>query len=115
MARQLIANLERDFAPEEYHDRHQERIREYLQSKADGEEVELPEPGEEPAEVVDLMAALEQSLRRAGGDGADDDLADRSKEELYELAQERDLPGRSSMSKDELVTALRDTDTRESA
>jgi hypothetical protein len=31
----------------------------------------------------------------------------RTKAELYEMAQERDIPGRSQMSKDELVAALR--------
>lgn len=32
-----------------------------------------------------------------------------TKDELYERAQELELDGRSSMSKDELVTALRDS------
>ncbi|CAN5572723.1 MAG: PRC-barrel domain-containing protein [Iamia sp.] len=36
----------------------------------------------------------------------DDDLASLSKAELYELAQDRDLSGRSSMTKQELVDAL---------
>ncbi|MEX1025590.1 MAG: addiction module toxin RelE [Planctomycetota bacterium] len=34
-------------------------------------------------------------------------LEARSKQELYNLAQERDVPGRSSMTKDELLRALR--------
>jgi len=34
------------------------------------------------------------------------DLDELSKEELYELAQERDIPGRSTMSKEELKEAL---------
>lgn len=32
---------------------------------------------------------------------------DRTKDELYELAQERDIPGRSDMNKAELIKALR--------
>ncbi len=34
-------------------------------------------------------------------------LADRSKDELYNMAKDRGIPGRSRMSKDELVKALR--------
>ncbi|WP_343346105.1 Rho termination factor N-terminal domain-containing protein [Sphingomicrobium sp. XHP0239] len=33
---------------------------------------------------------------------------ERTKEELYDLAQEIDLEGRSDMTKDELIAALRD-------
>jgi DNA end-binding protein Ku len=50
--------------------------------------------------------------RRAGrassnGDGGSGDLAGLSKEELYELAKEADVPGRSDMSKKELLDALK--------
>jgi DNA end-binding protein Ku len=38
-----------------------------------------------------------------------------TKTELYELAQQRDLPGRSGLSKDELVAALRAADTEAGA
>jgi hypothetical protein len=34
-------------------------------------------------------------------------LDDLTKDELYELAQESDVEGRSGMTKDELITALR--------
>ncbi len=40
-------------------------------------------------------------------DGEDDGLDDLSKAELYEKATDADIEGRSSMSKDELIEALR--------
>jgi DNA end-binding protein Ku len=69
---------------------------------------------DEPSPVPDLMAALRESLDAArgiskkddDGDDDDDELGGLTREELYERAQERDLPGRSSMSKKELIEAL---------
>jgi DNA end-binding protein Ku len=68
------------------------------------------------------MAALKASLDRVragagagGGDGGGDgngddpggdDLDDLSRDELYERAQDAEIPGRSSMSKKELIDAL---------
>jgi sporulation protein YlmC with PRC-barrel domain len=50
-------------------------------------------------------------VRAASGNGANagssGDLSKMSRDELYELAQRRDVPGRSDMTKDELVRALR--------
>ena len=40
--------------------------------------------------------------------GKSDAYEDWTKEELYERAQELDIDGRSEMSKDELIEALRD-------
>lgn len=48
------------------------------------------------------MSATEQTARPAGTAK----YSDMSREELYELAQERDIDGRSQMSKDELEGAL---------
>lgn len=41
-----------------------------------------------------------------GGTGQQEDLVDLTREELYELAKEKGIPGRSDMSKDELIRAL---------
>lgn len=41
------------------------------------------------------------------GDGKDE-LADATRAELYEKAKEADIPGRSSMNKDDLIEALHD-------
>lgn len=118
MAQQIIDSLTTDWDPSRYRDTHRERVLELIETKARGEEV-VVERAPERAPVVDLMAALEASVRdagqrrrgggerRGGGDRDRDRLADRSREELYEEAQERDIPGRSKMSKEELIDALR--------
>jgi DNA end-binding protein Ku len=82
-------------------------------------EVEPEETG--GAEIIDLMAALKRSLEGAeGGSGrrrparrsparrrSGPPLEELSKEQLYERAQKLDVEGRSSMTKDQLVRALR--------
>ena len=105
--------------------------------KAGEDVVEVPdavaadEDDEEGAEVIDLMEVIKRNLRgasappprqerrssaggrsggsrRAGrGSGAEERLEDLSKSDLYARAQEADVPGRSSMSKPELIRALR--------
>jgi DNA end-binding protein Ku len=97
-----------------------------------GAEEDEDEDGE-GADVIDLMEVIKRNLGggKAGGGGAprkskparrapraassrrkrddkgDEDLADLSKDELYERAQRADVPGRSGMSKGELIRALR--------
>ncbi|HEY1595676.1 MAG TPA: Ku protein [Thermoleophilaceae bacterium] len=68
MAEQLIASLSGEFEPEKYHDEYRERVLELIEAKAAGEEITIQQP-EEPAKVPDLMAALEQSLAAAKGNG----------------------------------------------
>lgn len=111
MAEQLIESLAEPFDIDAYEDEHHARVLAYLEDKAAGNEVTIPTAAEESGEVIDLMAALERSLAagsRSTAETPTHDLAARSKSELYELAQERDLPGRSGMTKDELVAALGD-------
>ncbi|MGH8982976.1 MAG: Ku protein, partial [Acidimicrobiia bacterium] len=62
MARQLIEALSGDFQPEKYHDQYREQLLELIEKKAAGEEIVAEPLVEEPAKVVDLMAALEASL-----------------------------------------------------
>ncbi len=112
MAKQLVERFSGSFEPEKFRDTYRDTLCEIIRAKQRGETVAAPEEpeGEEP---VDLMAALRASIdaakggrpakRRSGGD----QLEGLSKEELYELAKKADLPGRSDMSKDELVDALK--------
>jgi DNA end-binding protein Ku len=62
MARQLIDSLTTEFEPDKYRDEYRERVLELVEQKAAGQEIVVEEAGEEPAKVVDLMAALEASL-----------------------------------------------------
>src|SRR5439155_353175 len=66
MARQLITALADTFDPEKYHDEYREELLSLIERKAAGEEIVAPPPAEEPAKVLDLMAALEASLARTG-------------------------------------------------
>jgi DNA end-binding protein Ku len=63
MAKSLVENLSGDFDPEKYDDTYRKELLDLLKAKAKG--AKLPEPEEEPeGEVVDLMAALRESVER---------------------------------------------------
>jgi DNA end-binding protein Ku len=112
MAEQLIDSFSGQFKPEKYKDTYRDALCEIIAQKQKGEEVHV-EPVEEKEEVPDLMAALRASLEAAGGRSRSNgrrrsgkQLADLSKQELYEQAKKADIPGRADMSKDELIEAL---------
>ncbi len=65
MAEQLVESLSAQFEPEKYHDEYREKVLALIDAKAEGEEIVAPEAPEPAAPVVDLMAALEESLARA--------------------------------------------------
>lgn len=65
MAEQLIESLSQDFEPTKYEDGYRNRVLELIDRKANGEEIVVATSGPEPAEVVDLMAALEASVAAA--------------------------------------------------
>jgi DNA end-binding protein Ku len=66
MARQLVDSLAAAFDPEKYHDEYREEVLALIERKAAGEDIVAPAAPEEPAKVLDLMAALEASLARTG-------------------------------------------------
>jgi DNA end-binding protein Ku len=111
MAAQLIAQFKGEFRPEDYRDTYRDALCEIIEAKRKGKEIRVAaEP--EPQAPTDLMSALRASVeaaRRHRGPrrSSNGDLKSRSKDELYELAKKADIPGRSEMSKDELVEALR--------
>jgi DNA end-binding protein Ku len=70
MAAQIIESLTRKWDPKRYQDTYRERVLEYIERKAEGEEVVVEERTEEEPKVIDLMAALEASLAAAKKNGA---------------------------------------------
>ncbi|MFB6849793.1 Ku protein [Streptomyces sp. NPDC056373] len=157
MALQLVDSLERPWDPSRYRDAYQEKVRELVKAKGEGQEVAAAEEAPSATNVVDLMQALQGSLDQARGGprrstgpkskrpeptgekarkpaaktprkpaarkapptashasaGSRDlrgagkrELRQLSKAELYQLAAEHDVPGRSRMSREELVDAL---------
>ena len=80
IAKQLVETLSTDFDPTKYEDGYREELMALIDAKAAGKEVVATPMVEEKGKVVDLMAALEASLARAGrggaggGDDADEEL-----------------------------------------
>jgi len=63
MAKSLVENLSESFEPEKYDDTYRKELLDLIRAKAEGQP--LPEPQEEEGgEVVDLMAALRESVER---------------------------------------------------
>ena len=65
VAHQLIEALAGDWDPEKYHDTFQENLKKLIETKLEGGEVQAVEPPKKLAPVIDLMAALKQSLENA--------------------------------------------------
>jgi DNA end-binding protein Ku len=67
LAQQLIESLAGEFKPENYHNEYVEKVKALIDRKTEGEEIVTEPPAMEArGKVIDLMAALEQSLARAG-------------------------------------------------
>ena len=131
-AEQLVDALGIDWDPRDYHDTFEERVRELVKAKQEGEEVAVEAEPPEATNVIDLTEALRRSVEQAGarrgrtpsgkqrrtkapgqqGKRAartrrdTEALSSLSKDELYRRAAEADIPGRSKMNRGELVKAL---------
>ena len=124
--KEIGALAEDEFDPDELEDPTAEQLRTLAREKARRKKDLVRPPDTDDGEarpsggVPDLMEMLQRSLKSSGqaeerADGgeekqvvdADDGLEDRSKGELYERAKELDIPGRSGMTKEELMAAIR--------
>ncbi|MDT0485252.1 non-homologous end joining protein Ku [Streptomyces doebereineriae] len=155
MALQLVDALSGPWNPARYHDTYQDKVRELVQAKAEGQEVAVAEEAPQATNVVDLMEALQGSLERTRSAGGKKPAASRkkaaartparktaasktkkappkqarasssrsrgagkselrqlSKAELYQQVTAQDIPGRSKMSREQLIDALARTGRR---
>ena len=86
-----------------------------IEAKRKGKDVHVAAEVEEADEAPDLLTALRESVERTRGgkrrsnarSSRASDLGSLSKQELDERARKANVRGRSKMSKDELVAALR--------
>ena len=112
IADRLIDSLTVEFKPGQYKDTYRERVMNLIKRKQKGEDIVIEEREETTDKATDLMAALEASIsnirdardKKRKKSGSLDEL---SKQELLDRAAKADISGRSKMSKDELMKALR--------
>jgi DNA end-binding protein Ku len=69
MAQLLIESMESEWDPERYHDTHREKVEALIEEKRQGHEIVIQEPAEPAAKVVDLMEALNASIKAAAKPG----------------------------------------------
>src|SRR5438094_671261 len=67
VAHQLIEALAAEWDPEKYHDSFQDNLKKLIETKLEGGEITPVEKPKKLAPVVDLMAALKQSLAQTEG------------------------------------------------
>lgn len=65
MAEALVESLSAAFEPDKYRDEYRDQVLDLIERKAAGEEFEVPEVAAAAPKVVDLMAALEASVKAA--------------------------------------------------
>jgi DNA end-binding protein Ku len=65
MAESLVESLAAEFEPDKYRDSYREQVLDLIERKAAGEEFEMPTAVAAAPQVVDLMAALEASVKAA--------------------------------------------------
>ena len=81
VAHQLIEALSGEWDPEKYHDTFQENLKKLIETKLEGGEIEPVEKPKKLAPVVDLMAALKESLENAKKPAASERRVERAEAE----------------------------------
>jgi DNA end-binding protein Ku len=83
MAKQLVSAMTGEFEPEKYNDEYRDALMKVIEAKVEGKAPIVAEPVEETGNLVDLMAALEASVKASKAarvSGAPVSVADAKKE-----------------------------------
>jgi DNA end-binding protein Ku len=64
VAHQLIEALSGDWEPAKYYDTFEENLKKLIKARLEGKEITAPEKAPKPGKVIDLMAALKQSVEQ---------------------------------------------------
>ena len=103
MARLLIDELAGDYDPNEYEDDYALAVEDLVRAKIEGGEVRAPEgEDEEGGEVVDLLAALAQSVEKAKasrGESSSEDKAPAKKSSAKKSAAKKSTAKKSTAKK----------------
>jgi DNA end-binding protein Ku len=98
LAHQLVDQISSEtFDPTQYKDEVKERIQADIQKKIEGQQIEVSEPNEQPAQIIDLMEALKASLgsgkkRRAQPDEEGESEDDRRPAKAARAGREKAAP-----------------------
>ncbi|MEU3548303.1 Ku protein [Streptomyces longwoodensis] len=102
MALQLVDALSTDWEPSRYRDTYQEKVRELVRAKAEGEEITGGEEPPQATNVIDLMQVLEGSLESArSGRAGRSDRAERAGNGERDTRDERGDRGGQESARDE--------------
>jgi DNA end-binding protein Ku len=111
MAKQLVSAMTGEFEPENYKDEYRDALMQVIEAKVEGHETVVPEPVEETGNLVDLMAALEASVKASKAARSGDapvSVSDAKKEREKRSAAAKDdaakpakAGGRRAAAKDE--------------
>ncbi|MEU1465241.1 Ku protein [Streptomyces sp. NPDC005727] len=71
LAIQLVEALSAPWEPGRYHDTYEEKVRELVQAKAEGQQIEVAQEAPQATNVIDLMSVLQGSLDQARGHKTD--------------------------------------------
>ncbi len=112
MAESLVASLAGSFDPTKYHDTHRQQVLALIERKAAGEVFDTPVAPERGPVVVDLMAALEASVKAAkeargrhpSGGGADEAEEAPAAKRAAKPAAKRAAPAKKAPAKKAAAT-----------